>query len=220
MDINGDIRKIEIADKKENKKDSIKCIDIELSKTSKEIIESSFLLVKDYIANSTVLKDKETIMQELDKIEVKIAEYDEVAEYRDGTLYIGKDYVNVICEWMICHELMHALADITNGGVENEPYAYYQFNEGLTDFITYTLNPQIPEGYVSGYSQYYYYISLYIGCFEEKAIQAYFYGYDELWEKVGKDEFDFFVFSFENMEKDKLGIVCINNFFNKWGARN
>lgn len=216
VDINGDIRQVKIDEKDEIKKYTINSIELELPKNLKEVVDSSFSLVEDYVRNSTILQDKETILQEIDKIDVQITESDTVAEYREGVIYIGDDYINIICEWMICHELIHALADITNEGVENEPYAYYQFNEGITDLITYTLKPQMTKGYISGYAKYHYDICLYIGCFEEEAIKAYFYGYEEIWKITGKDAFDFYVESFENMINDEVAFVCVNNSINLW----
>lgn len=215
-DINGDIQKVKLPDNNKEEEVSITFTEDANSKVQK-IVNLSMARITAYVKGSEILKDKEQILQKLGKIETKIAKMDDTpALYKEGTMYIGRSYLDIVCEWMICHELIHAIADITNGGVENESYAYYQFNEGLTDMITYTLNPEIPEGYISGYAQYYDFIDLYVGCFGEDAIKAYFYGYDELWKTVGRAEFDFWVYSLENIYNNEVAMVSVNNFLNKW----
>ena len=215
VNINGDVYTIEQISAQEDKP-LIREVEAPNPQVQK-VYDTSLAMVKSYVNESTILKEKETINEKLSNLELKIAEMGEiVALYKDGAVYVGKNHLDVVCEWMICHELVHAIAEITNGGVENEPYAYNILNEVLTDIITSTLDPQMTQGYSSGYAKYYDFILLYIGCFEEKAFEAYYYGYHELWETVGKDEFDIWVFSLEQLNNE-LGLVCANNFLNKWG---
>lgn len=215
VNINGDVYIIEQISAQEDKP-LIREVEAPNPQVQK-VYDTSLAMVKSYVNESTILKEKETINEKLSNLELKIAEMGEiVALYKDGAVYVGKNHLDVVCEWMICHELVHAIAEITNGGVENEPYAYNILNEVLTDIITSTLDPQMTQGYSSGYAKYYDFILLYIGCFEEKAFEAYYYGYHELWETVGKDEFDIWVFSLEQLNNE-LGLVCANNFLNKWG---
>lgn len=214
VNINGNIQKVMLPPTIHNKETIINVQDpnkkiVKIFNTSKEHIVA-------YIQGSTILKDKDHIIKQLDSVEVKLASIEYPALYENKTLYIGKDYIDVVCEWMICHELVHCLSEITNKGIENEPYAYNLFNEAITDIITFSMEPKIPDGYISGYTEYYSYIFEYIGCFGEKAISAYFYGYDELWNTVGKTDFDFWVSSFENSNTNEVALVCVNNFINQW----
>lgn len=214
--INGDIQKVVLPEEPANEL-SISNIEDANSRV-KRVVATSMARITAYVNGSEILKNKDQVLQQLGEIEIKIATVDSPALYENGTVYIGREYIDVVCEWMVCHELIHAIADITNDGVENEPYPYYMFNEALTDMITYTLEPDIPDGYISGYAHYYDYIVLYIGCFGGEAISSYFYGYDKLWELVGRDEFDFWVYSLENISNNEVAMVCVNNFLNKWAA--
>lgn len=213
--INGDIQKVQLPTKNDSKKLSVTEIEKTNRKTDK-IAQKALEKVLEYVKASKTLKEKQHILEELKKIDIKTACVDAPAMYEDGNIYIGKDYLDVVCEWMIVHEYIHGLAAITNGGVENERYAYYQFDEAMTDIITYTLTPEILDGYQSGYVQYYDTIVLYVGCFGEKAILAYFYGYDEIIDITGEVELDFFVNSFENMYDSEVAMVCVYNGINKW----
>lgn len=189
----------------------------ELSKKEQKIVDSSKKLICSYIDNSNILQNKEAIKQFVNDIPTYVIDMDDGALYFNGKLFISIHSLDVICEWMITHELVHALADFTNGGVENEKYAYFIFNEALTDIITASMNPKIPNDALSGYINFHPVLYSYIGCFGEDAINAYFYGYESLIEKIGnKHELDFFVFSVENLNTNEYALVCINNSINHW----
>lgn len=221
VNINGNIQKVKV----ESFNDVSKAIYATEEVSDKKIISicnSAKEKIKKYIDTSTIIKDKDYVKQQIEGIRIMIADIDldyAVAAYYEGTINIGKDYTEYVCEWMILHEYVHALAEITNEGIENEPYASTEFNEAMTDIITAYMEPAIKEEIESSYIFYYYDIMSYIGCFEEDAIYAYFYGYDELYEIVEKDEFDFFVLTFDNMFTSEFAEVCVNNFINKWGQK-
>jgi len=175
--------------------------------------------VINYINSSNVLQDKEMLIEEINKINVKVAEMDTVGLYREGTIYISKDvlkyYPEVATEYALAHEYVHALAAITNDGIDNEVYGKNKFNEAITDIITVQLYPN-GSGFESAYADYYYYVLGYIACFKEEALEAYFYGYEDIWESVGRDEFDFFVEMFANAPNNAYAHMCYDALINKW----
>lgn len=182
-----------------------------------DLVDQSKSLVEDYIKGSSVLRDKEELISGIQDIKTKMADIKGApAMYQDGNIYISRDSEDVVCEWMIVHELVHGLAVITNGGVENEPYPYSLFNEVITDVITKAMKPEIMSGILSGYIDYHEIALTYIGVFQEEAIKAYFYGYDSIWKEKGKDEVDLFVLSIDNYDSTILAQVCVNNSLLKW----
>ncbi len=182
-----------------------------------DLVDQSKSLVEDYIKGSSVLRNKEELISGIQTIKTKMADIKGApAMYQDGNIYISRDSEDVVCEWMIVHELVHGLAVITNGGVENESYPYSLFNETITDVITKAMNPEITSGILSGYIDYHEIALTYIGIFQEEAIEAYFYGYDSIWKEKGKDEVDLFVLSIDNYDSTILAQACVNNSLLKW----
>ena len=145
-----------------------------------------------YINSSNILKDKEMLIEGINQISVKVADMDTVGLCREGIVYINKDVLENFpastSEYALAHEYIHALAAITNGGIHNEVYGKNKLNEAITDIITVQLYPD-GSGFESAYADYYYYVLGYISCFEEKALEAYFYGYEDIWQITGRDEF-------------------------------
>lgn len=187
-----------------------------------KVIDSSRNKVIDYINNSQILKDKEELVNYIKNIPCKIADFSEgeaAAEYdyKEDTVFINNKHKEDICEWMIVHELVHALSQKTNGGIENERYPYNVFNEALTDTITSSMNPKLVQDGISLYSKYYEWIYLYLGCVGLDGIEAYFYGYDKILEKIPEEELDIFVESIEQVDSQEDAIVIICNCINTWG---
>lgn len=172
-----------------------------------------------YINTSNILKDKEKLIESINQIQVKVAIMDSVGLHREGTVYISKDFLANFpasaSEYALAHEYIHALAAITNNGVDNEVYGKNQLNEAITDIITVQLYPE-GSGFESAYSDYYYYVLGYISCFKEKAVEAYFYGYDDIWESTGRDDFDFFVEMFAKAPYDVYAHMYTTALINKW----
>lgn len=119
---------------------------------------------------------------------------------------------------MCVHEFIHAICYYTHDlNIENEIYANSLFNETMTDIITAALNPNLKAGIKSSYSNYYNFVYPYINLFGETAIEAYFYGYDEIYKQIGEDEFNFFILVTNNLDKE-YAEVYYNNMIFKWYA--
>ena len=172
-----------------------------------------------YINASKILKEKEMLIEEINKINVNVADMDAVGLYREGTVYISQELLNnfskTTCEFALTHEYFHALASITNGGIRNEIYGKNKINEAITDILTAEMYPYLTD-IESGYTEYYYYVLGYISCFKEKALEAHFYGYEDIWEKTGRDEFDFFVEMFAEAPRNVQAHTYYTALVNKW----
>ena len=189
-----------------------------------DILSNSKNLIYQYIDSSTILKDKDRIKKYIDSIKVKEAYFtddDNVGAYfshTDSTLYINRNNAANVCEWMIVHEFVHAISYYThNCSIENEEYAFNLFNEIMTDIITSSLNPNISDEIISVYSIYYSLVYPYIYLVKEDALEAYFYGYDSIYEKIDYNEFRFFVLVIENYGEENSD-VYYNNLIMKWYA--
>lgn len=192
-----------------------------------DIIESSQEKIEDYIDESSILKDKDGIKNYILSLDIKEAEFTDnpnVGAYfseTDSMIYINRDNSNYVCEWMVSHEYMHAIAFYTHGEKELDdvPYAYSLYNEVWTDLLTCSLEPSINESVESYYKAYYALIYPYINIFNEDSIEAYFYGYDFIYSKISKPELDFFVAVLENFGEENSE-VYYNNLTWKWYATN
>lgn len=173
-----------------------------LSEKSEKVVNESKELVFNYIDSSSILKDKDNIKNYINSLDIKEADFEEIFDdgagacfyYKDNAIYINQKYSEMISEWMCVHEFIHAICYYThNLNIENETYANSIFNETMTDIITSALNPNLKAGIKSSYSNYYNFIYPYINLFGETAIEAYFYGYDEIYKEIGEDKFNFFI---------------------------
>lgn len=196
----------------------------DLTDQYKEIIISSKELVYEYIDESTILKDKDNLKEYISSLSVQEATFTDDKNIgaffspEDNTLYFNIDNTNHICEWIIVHELIHALAYYTHDcNMDNEEYPYNRFNEVLTEIITSSLNPEFNNSIQSGYLKYFSLIYPYINLLGEDALEAYYYGYDNIYEKISKDELDFFVVVLENYGAENSD-VYYNNLILKWYA--
>lgn len=197
---------------------------IDVSDEFAPLIKSSKQKICDYINKSNVLKDKEYLKDRIQGTEFKGATYgadQTVGAYfspEDGNIYINKNtQKEAICEWMFVHELVHALDYYTHGcDVKSEKYTYTKLDETITDLITESLDPKKPEnGYMSGYRPYYEIVSPYINLMGEKALNAYFYSYDEVEAELGAEEFRLYVCIIENFEPG-LPEFYLANLIYKW----
>lgn len=132
--------------------------------------------------------------------------------YIDGSKVLQEKDV---CEWMILHEMVHALSNRTNGGKEKQRYPYNLFNEILTDIVTASMNPAV--GY--GAKSYYQFVSepvySYIGIFGLDALRAYFYGYNSILAKIPEAELDIFVATLDSVVSEEASVI-MNNCLNDW----
>ena len=198
------------------------------------IFERAKSNVVKYVTSSTIIKDadKEQIENNIWSIElysgsfvldesVKNTLTDEelksigeiVAIYEDGSVYINSSKTAKVTEFVLTHELFHYVSEVTNNGLENQDYSYSIITEVITDFLAVTSAPPAVDiadtSYLSSYED----VLLYINVYKKDALRAYFYGYDEIWKKAGKDNFDFFVYCLDNSQnsfcKDCTKIMVI-----------
>lgn len=218
IDINGEELLIKIED---NTKEGY--IKTNAKEYNSEVVENSRGKVIDYISTSNILKDKEELIEYINNVPFKIAEYqnknDTIAEYdlKEDTVFINSKNLELVCEAMIVHELIHALCQRTNGGAQNLRYPYATFNEVLTDIITASMNPEIIPGMQSGYMEYYQWIYLYLACVGIEGIEAYFYGYDKILTQIPEEELDIFVESIEQIDSTENALAIVCNCINDWG---
>ena len=186
------------------------------------IFQKSKEMVKAYITSSQILKDKERLIQKITELPLYIIESMNVdssqfgiqAFYEEGCVNVLRDSQNDVCEWMFVHEMIHYLSELTNDG--KKVYEKNDFDEAMTDVITASMSPKLPEDSLSGYNYLYNDIYRYIAIWKEEAIRAYFYGYNEIWKKTSKDEFDVFVIMFHNMNCNELARYCVDFTYAKW----
>ena len=190
-------------------------------------IKKSKELVFKYIKNSKILKDKDKIYDYIDSLtfEYFSLEYndffinldfvDTVACYFKDHIYLNPVNENLFCEWIFVHEMIHAITDFTHGFVADE-YHYTLFDECMTEIITYSLNPELIEE--SAYFEYIDYVVPYVGIFGEKAIYAYFYNYNPIYEVYPKDSFSLYVKSVENLYEDDFAYFMAVRSLGKMSA--
>ncbi len=185
---------------------------------SAKIVDDARSKTIDFVNNTAFFKNKGDIIKKLQEIQVftvKLEEFDDMGVYRDRKIYLSNEHINEVNEFYIAHEFVHALADITNGGVEKNIFAYNLFNEALTDIITLSFCGNATSNAISAYYPYYEFMYPYVSIFKEDAIKAYFYGYDELLQKISRDELELFVQSLANYDDD-MGFLILNNLIYKW----
>lgn len=117
----------------------------------------------------------------------------------NGTIYCNPEIMLVIdyiptevIIFTILHEWVHAVDEFTSES--NEEFLYTQFNEAMTDLIAMAI---YEEGMrLEGYHDYYPYAWEFIAAYQEDAIDAYFFGYDSLFEsgKLTKEKMQIVVF--------------------------
>ena len=197
------------------------------SQKNKNIIDSSLSLILDYINDSDVLKDKSEIIDFISEIPIKEADFDNapsdigdigaIFSDEDEVIYLNRAQSESVCEWMISHEYFHAMAYFTHNN-ELGTYGYNTFNEVLTDMLTSSLNPSLGDnGIESGYKPLYPLLYPDINLFKDIWVKEYFYGYDEIYSKVSKDEMDLFVIILENFGEEN-SLELYNNIILKWYA--
>ena len=183
--------------------------------------------VCSYIDASNILQHKGTLKHNIEQISIVSAdvenEYNHSVICKNRKLYVPSENKISICEWDLVHALIHALADYTNGGMQE--YCSSIFDEAMTDIIVCSISPYMSESYVNHYMMYYTNILEYVGIFREEAINAYFYGYNNLYDKydqIEKTDFDLFVYCFDRYyQNDKnsnmlLSQMVVNNSLLEW----
>lgn len=195
-----------------------------LSNNLEDLYSQSKELVYKYIDTSNILTNKEALKHYIYDLSAKQAIFTDestVAAYfstTDNMIYVNKDNLQFVSEWAFVHELVHAISYYTHGcDISNEPYAYSLFNEIMTDIITESMNPVIDKSLMSGYNNSHLLLYPYINLVGTDAILAYFYGYDEIYKNLNKDEFEFFVFILDDQNIEYFS-AFYNNIICKWYA--
>ena len=192
-----------------------------------ETLKTAKSKVVAYINSSQIIKDKQTCIDKInqtplyyiDPIDINLLDPNEImpdAFYKDDAIWVFRNSLDSICEWMFVHEMIHYLREITNNTGKEPVYHGMILDEVITDIICSSLKPKLINGIESGYAQYYDVGYKYLAIWKEAAIEAYFYGYQKLWNITGKDEFDMFVFFYHNMDCNELAHDCTIFTLSKW----
>ena len=179
----------------EQKKQMREWDDISAFPKYQTVLDESKELLYRYIRESDILRDKECLVSELEKISVKIGEIDTAG------ISIRSDEERIICinrsdvrKTVMIHELIHTLQDILWNGVDAQNP---MFVEIMTDIITNAVYPENNIFQMSMYRDYNQLVLNFIGIFREKAIEAFFYGYDVLYDEITEDEWYLFLYTIE-----------------------
>ena len=202
-----------------------------------KIIEASRNLVIQYINNSEVFTNKEKLVEGIKNIPFYLyteSTHDQLINYEiqpaavhlGGAIYCNNDYNTSFCEYLFVHELVHHLRYLTSDQkLSNELYFATSLDETIADIIALSMEPEVnfEEDYISSYTVFYEPVYKYLNLFGRDALSAYFYGYDEFFEKNGGDTFKLehnaFVVSLAYYDIAEDGIICNEGIYNAWNAR-
>ena len=191
--------------------------DISKYPNHQRVLAESKKLLYSYIRQSDILRDKDSLISELEKVSVKIGEIDtagiSVRSEETRTICINKSDVRRV---VIVHELIHMLQDIIWDGLDTQNP---MFVEIMTDIITNAVYPNNSVFQMSSYRDYNDSVLNFIGIFREKAIEAFFYGYDVLYDEITEDEWYLFLYSVEaavRAPRSAHYANCYNNLISKW----
>jgi len=180
-------------------------------------LDESKALLYDYIRKSSVLRDKEQLIAELENIPVKVGQLDTagISIYAEEArvICINKNDVRTV---VIVHELVHMLQGILWNGLDSQNP---MFVEIMTDIITNAVYPSNNVFHMSAYREHNDNVLAYIGIFKEKAIEAFFYGYDVLYDEITQDEWYLFMYAIEAAVRSPYSTHysnCYHHLISKW----
>ena len=194
------------------------------NKSQEHIIEKSKKRISKLVDDYSIFSDKDFLKQGIENIEFYLVRHPElfksdynselIAVYYEGSIYINKDSVKNFCEHSASHELIHHLRHLTNYGDDyyniDPAYSGLLFDEVMTEVLTVSSNPYLPKN-LNGYLSYTSNVYRYLDIFKEDALKAYFYGYDEFFEKYGNENFlmehDAFVASFAGYSSEYYDLM-------------
>jgi len=198
-------------------KQSIEWEDISKFPKYQRVLDESKKLLYAYIRKSDILNDKEYLISELEKISVKIGEIDtagiSITIEDTKTICINRSDIR---KAVIVHEFIHALQDITRNGLDS---GNPMFVEIMTDIITNAVYPNNNIFQMSMYRDYNQNVLNFIGIFREKAIEAFFYGYDVLYDEITEDEWYLFLYTIEAAVRAPGAAHygnCYDHLISKW----
>ncbi len=208
---------------------------VEFSKREEKIIQSSRDLVCKFIQDSSVLTNKEWLIERIQTLpfyKYSDSTHPEIISIMKAPgahmisgIYCYDKFSKYYCEYFFVHELFHHLRYLTSGeSLTTTLYYATQFVEAMTDIMTQTMNPKFinDPNYVSGYADYYGPIYTYLSIFEEEALNAYFYGYDEFFAQGGttfKAEHNLFAVAIGSYTTHPNTPLVCDALFNTWKTR-
>lgn len=203
----------------------------DFSKRHNLMIESAREKVVKFIEDSTVLADKENLIERIKNVPIyqyKSSEHEKLnidsapAIHVGSAIYCNYKYREFFCEHMFVHELIHHLRYLTMGEkLSNLTYYATKFDEGVTDVIAVSMNPRSLDSinYANGYEELHPLIHEYFNVFGEEALRAYFYGYDAFFASMTpsfKTEHEAFVVAFEKYLEIMEGMAACEALVNYW----
>ena len=193
--------------------------DISENRGYQRVLEESKKLLSAYMTSSEILRDTAYLQAELDKVLIK------TGQINTAGLSVFTGEGRVICintedirKDVIIHELIHALQDITRGGLDAQNP---MFVEIMTDIITNAVYPNNNIRQISMYRDYNPSVLNALGIFRQKAIEAFFYGYEALYDSITADEWYLYMYIIEAMVRAPRApyiAECYNNLITKWLA--
>ncbi len=171
----------------------------DLSIFDTQVLKTSQYTVFKYIDYSNVFKNKESIKKFLSNITIKCSSFKEedrnsYYDSESNTIYIRPTR---LCKSTIINEYINAISYYTHGRKLGE-YRYTKLNQIITNLIATGLSR---ESYHLDYMAYSPLVYPYINLFGDKAIEAYFYGYDDIYKAIPKEEFDFWIAVVDNFDE-------------------
>lgn len=207
----------------------------EFSKRHELMIESARNFVIEFIKDSSVLTDKETLIEKIknvpfylytDSTHELLKNLDAPAVHTGNAIYCFNEYKDYFCEFMYVHELVHHLRYLTLGErLSNVEYFATQFDETITDLITTSMDPKLLNSneYQSGYSITHTVVNEYLHLFGEDALQAFFYGYEDFYDSRNitfKTEHEAFIVALEKYATGIEGaIVACETLIKYWSVQ-
>lgn len=164
-----------------------------------ETVSESKKFIINYINESSIIKDKETLISFINDLHFKSAGFPDeslIAAFDStvNTVFINTKS-NLVDTHTIVHELFHALASKTRGNSKWYDYTTTIFDEAFTEVLARSvINPK----YASVYDNYIRYIYHFIGIWGLEAIASYFYGLDEL--QISLTEFHLYTMAVECLD--------------------
>lgn len=194
----------------------------DLNRSQQKEVKSAYHLIEDYILQSSVLMHKEELTSYLASIQLKTATFatpDVYFDYKQNIIFIDANCASKALEWKVVREYVRALSLYTYHGKENGVcYRFTRFDEMMTDAIAVSiLEPDVSSLSYSAYSpRHYEDVYPFIGIFQEKAIDSYFYGYSVLFDQISEVEFNGFVDCIEILDEPNEALHVYSQLILKW----
>ena len=195
------------------------------SKADKKIVKISKRRIFKYIDESNILRDKEKIKKFIDNLPVRDAIFlsyennDTFALFspENETIYINKKCKYRLSERAIVREYISAISYYSHN-FEKGTYWHTKFNKLFTDLICVSICRDTLGNKPSSYNDFTL-IFPYINLFGSDSIQAYFYGYENIYKTIPQDEFEFWIMVVEYYNTLKNSEKFYDNLILKWYSK-